>query len=52
LAGGNWTVECWFNWNGSTADYRTLFAKRVTSSVTASYQVYLNVTTGIFKIIG
>ena len=45
LAGGNWTIECWFNWNGSTSDYRIIFSKR--TGGTCSYQAYLNLSTGI-----
>jgi len=45
LAGGVWTVECWFYTTGNYSTYRAIIAKRVGNGA-ASWEGYLAVTTG------
>ena len=45
LAGGVWTVECWFYTTGNYSTYRAIIAKRVGNGA-ASWEGYLAITTG------
>lgn len=47
LAGVSWTAECWFYSSGDYSKYRPIFSKR--TGGTGSYQIYLDLTTGILK---
>ena len=42
LSSGVWTIELWFFWDGTSAGYKTLISKRVSSSV--EYEIGLSNT--------
>jgi len=46
IQGYSWTAEMWVNVTGNYTNYNDLFAKRVGSSSTTTYQGYLAITTG------
>ena len=46
LSGGSYTIECWIRPTGNYSNYRPIIAKRIPSSNTSAWQVYLRVTTG------
>ena len=49
LSGGNYTLECWIFPNGNYADYNTILAKRVASSNTTAWEIFLNISTGVLS---
>jgi len=44
-----WTAECWVNPSGDYGTYRTVFAKRVTTSATTEFEGYLRTGTGVIS---
>lgn len=44
-----WTAECWVNPSGDYGTYRTIFAKRVTTSATTEFEGYLRTGTGVIS---
>lgn len=46
LAGGTYTIEGWFYWNGDTSTFRAIIAKRIAGTSTTAWQIYLAQTTG------
>ena len=44
-----WTAECWVNPTGDYGTYRTVFAKRVTTSATTEFEGYLRTGTGVIS---
>jgi len=50
LAGGAWTIECWFYTLGDYSIYRTLFAKRIGTSASCTFEGYLRITTGVMSV--
>ena len=48
LSGGDYTLEAWIYWNGNTADYRAIIAKRISGTGTTAWEIFLNITTGTF----
>lgn len=47
LGSGPWTIECWVNPTGDYSVFRTIFAKRVSGTVTTAFEGYLQQTTGV-----
>jgi len=46
LSGGVYTIEAWIYWDGNTSDYRAIIAKRVASTTSTAWEIFLNTGTG------
>lgn len=49
LSGGAYTIECWINPAGDYGNYNTIVAKRVLSSSSTAWEVYLRTSTGVLS---
>ena len=49
LSGGAYTIEMWINPDGDYGNYNTLVAKRVLSSSSTAWEVYLNTGNGVLS---
>jgi len=49
LAGGSYTIECWIYPDGNYAGYNTIIAKRVGSSSSTAWEIYLRTGTGVLS---
>lgn len=49
LSGGAYTIEMWINPDGDYGNYNTLVAKRVLSSSSTAWEVYLRTGTGVLS---
>lgn len=49
LSGGTYTIEMWIYPNGDYGNYNTLIGKRVASSSSTAWEVYLRTSTGVLS---
>ena len=49
LAGGSYTIECWIYPDGNYGGYNTIVAKRVASSSSTAWELYLRISTGVLS---